>query len=76
MLGAGRAPAHRDWNERARADREALLGAGLVGGPVHELRVSVPNRPGVIAEIALALGAAGSTSSTWRSRPPPTTARA
>jgi prephenate dehydrogenase len=26
---------------------------------VHELRVSVPNRPGVIAEIALALGRAG-----------------
>jgi prephenate dehydrogenase len=47
------------WNERARADREALLGTGLAGGPVHELRVSVPNRPGVIAEIALALGGAG-----------------
>jgi prephenate dehydrogenase len=48
------------WNERARAARETLLGAGLAGGtegePVHELRVSVPNRPGVIAEIALALG--------------------
>ncbi len=26
---------------------------------MHELRVSVPNRPGVIAEIALALGQAG-----------------
>ncbi len=26
---------------------------------MHELRVSVPNRPGVIAEIALALGGAG-----------------
>ena len=47
------------WNERARAEREALLGAGLVGGPVHELRASVPNRPGVIAEIALALGRDG-----------------
>ncbi len=47
------------WNERARADREALLGAGLEGGAVHELRVSVPNRPGVIADIALALGGAG-----------------
>ena len=29
----------------ARAPREALLGAGLTGGPVHELRASVPNRP-------------------------------
>jgi prephenate dehydrogenase len=26
---------------------------------VHELRVSVPNRPGVIADIALVLGRAG-----------------
>ncbi len=58
-LIAGEAPAVNAWNEQARAERELLLGAGLVGGPVHELRVSVPNRPGVIAEIALALGGAG-----------------
>jgi prephenate dehydrogenase len=62
-LEADDAPAVTAWNERARAEREALLGAGLVGGPggesVLELRVSVPNRPGVIAEIALALGGAG-----------------
>jgi prephenate dehydrogenase len=62
-LAAGDAPAVSAWNERARADREALLGAGLVGGaggePIHELRASVPNRPGVIAEIALALGSSG-----------------
>jgi prephenate dehydrogenase len=48
-----------DWNEGARSDRRALLGAGLAGGDVHELRASVPNRPGVIADIALALGRAG-----------------
>jgi prephenate dehydrogenase len=47
------------WNDAARADRDALLGAGLAGGGVHELRVAVPNRPGVIAEIALTLGRAG-----------------
>ncbi len=47
------------WNEQARADRDALLGAGLAGGSVCELRTSVPNRPGVIADIALALGRAG-----------------
>src|SRR6185437_5339638 len=47
------------WNEDARADRDALLGAGLAGGPLLELRASVPNQPGVIAEIALALGGAG-----------------
>jgi prephenate dehydrogenase len=48
-----------DWNERARRDRDALLGAGLPGGAADELRVHVPNRPGVIAAIALALGGAG-----------------
>jgi prephenate dehydrogenase len=58
-LDAGDAAAVSAWNDRARADREALLDAGLAGGPAHELRASVPNRPGVIAEIALALGGAG-----------------
>jgi prephenate dehydrogenase len=58
-LAAGDADAVTAWNERARVDRDQLLGSGLAGGPVHELRASVPNRPGVIAEIALALGRAG-----------------
>ena len=62
-LENGDAEAVSAWNERARADRDALLGAGLVGGAggdeVVELRASVPNRPGVIAELALALGGAG-----------------
>jgi len=58
-LAAGDAAEVTAWNERARADREALLGVGPNAGEVHELRVSVPNRPGVIAEIALALGRAG-----------------
>ncbi len=61
-LAGGLAQQLRDWNEQARREREALLDSGLVGGagaPVHELRVSVPNRPGVIAEIALALGRSG-----------------
>jgi prephenate dehydrogenase len=58
-LAAGDAGGVTAWNERARSDREELLGAGVTGGPVHELRASVPNRPGVIAEIALALGRAG-----------------
>jgi prephenate dehydrogenase len=47
------------WNDLAAADRRRLLEAGLAGGPVHELRASVPNRPGVIAQLALALGRAG-----------------
>jgi prephenate dehydrogenase len=59
LLEAADASAVAAWNERARAQREVLLGAGIAGGPVHELRASVPNRPGVVAEIALALGRAG-----------------
>jgi prephenate dehydrogenase len=58
-LEAGDRDAVTSWNEAARASREAVLGAGLVAGGVHELRVSLLNRPGVIAEIALALGRAG-----------------
>jgi prephenate dehydrogenase len=46
------------WNEGARVDRDALLGAGLAGGSVHELRAAVTDRPGIVAEIALALGRA------------------
>jgi prephenate dehydrogenase len=58
-LRAGDAPAIRAWNDAAGEDRRALLEAGLAGGEVHQLRASVPNRPGVIADIALALGRAG-----------------
>jgi prephenate dehydrogenase len=49
----------RDWNEAAREDRRRLLEGGLEGGPVQELRLSVPNRPGIVAQVALALGKAG-----------------
>jgi prephenate dehydrogenase len=59
LLAAGRREPLTAWNDAARADRDALLGAAAAGGTVHELRASVPNRPGVIAEIALALGRAG-----------------
>jgi prephenate dehydrogenase len=57
-LAAGERSAIEQWNDGARADRDALLGAGLVGGAVFELRASVPDRPGIVAEIALALGRA------------------
>jgi prephenate dehydrogenase len=43
----------------AAQERQALLEAQVGGGPQRELRVAVPNRPGVIAEIALRLGRAG-----------------
>jgi prephenate dehydrogenase len=58
-LERGDAAAVSAWNARARGEREALLGAGLAGGPLREIRAAVPNRPGVVAEIALALGKAG-----------------
>ncbi len=47
------------WNEQAAADRRRLLEAQLAGGDLHELRTSVPNRPGVVAQLALELGRAG-----------------
>ena len=47
------------WNEAAAADRRRLLESGLEGAEVFELRAQVPNRPGVIADISLALGRAG-----------------
>lgn len=60
-LVAGDAAAIAAWNDGARADRQALLQVGLAGGtgPARELRVAVPNRPGVVADLALALGRAG-----------------
>jgi len=47
------------WNEEAGACRRRLLEADLAGGVVHELRLTVPNRPGIVAQVALALGKAG-----------------
>jgi len=58
-LTAADSPTITDWNERAAADRRRLLEAQLAGGDLHELRTSVPNRPGVVAQIALELGRAG-----------------
>lgn len=56
MLDAGEVEV---WNDRAREDRRALLEAGAPDGPVHELRLTVPNRPGIVAQVALELGRAG-----------------
>jgi len=51
----------RAWQDSAAQQRRALLEAGLAGGDgaLREIRASVPNRPGVVAQIALALGRAG-----------------
>jgi prephenate dehydrogenase len=48
-----------DWNDAAAADRRRLLESQLAGDQLTELRVSVPNRPGVVAQLALELGRAG-----------------
>jgi prephenate dehydrogenase len=58
-LGRGDPHALRAWNEAAAADRRRLLESDLAAGPIHELRLTVPNRPGVVASVALALGRAG-----------------
>lgn len=46
------------WHAAAGDDRQRLL-ATDAGGVLHELRVQVENKPGTIAELALALGRAG-----------------
>jgi len=48
-----------EWNDGAAEDRRRLLETQLAGGPLFELRASVPNRPGVVAQLALELGRAG-----------------
>jgi prephenate dehydrogenase len=46
------------WQAAAADRRQLLTDEGLGGGPVREIPVAVPNRPGVVAEIALALARA------------------
>jgi prephenate dehydrogenase len=58
-LADGDAEALTAWNDGAALDRRKLLEAQLAGGPVFELRASVPNRPGVVAQLALELSRAG-----------------
>jgi prephenate dehydrogenase len=47
------------WQAAAAADRTALIESGSSSGPLLELRIVVANRPGTMAELALALGEAG-----------------
>ncbi|HEX3610027.1 MAG TPA: prephenate dehydrogenase/arogenate dehydrogenase family protein [Solirubrobacterales bacterium] len=59
LIREGERAAVAEWHAGAAADRRRLLEAELAGGPLRELRVVVANRPGTIAELALALGEAG-----------------
>jgi prephenate dehydrogenase len=47
------------WQAAVAEDRAALSSIETDAGATHELRVLVPNQPGVLAELALALGRAG-----------------
>lgn len=47
------------WNNDAAEHRRRLLEGQLGAGELTELRASVPNRPGVVAQLALELGRAG-----------------
>jgi prephenate dehydrogenase len=59
ILRGGDPDAITEWNDSAAADRRALLEADHADGAVHELRLTVPNQPGIVAQVALALGKAG-----------------
>ncbi len=56
IIRAGEGDAVGAWHRAAREDRRRLLEAEIEGGELFELRVAVENRPGTVAEIALALG--------------------
>jgi prephenate dehydrogenase len=58
-LRSADAPWITSWNERAGADRARLIEDQLGSAPLFELRAGVPNRPGVVAQLALELGRAG-----------------
>jgi prephenate dehydrogenase len=59
LLRSGDRAALREWHEEAGRRRRELIETEIAGGPLYELRVLVPNRPGIVAELALELGRAG-----------------
>ena len=59
LLRAGDRDVLERWHSAAAADRRRLVETEAGGGPLRELRVVVANRPGTVAELALALGEAG-----------------
>jgi prephenate dehydrogenase len=59
LIRSGDRSSVQAWHGRAAEDRRRLLEVEMAGGELRELRVMVPNRPGIVAELALALGRAG-----------------
>jgi prephenate dehydrogenase len=74
-LDRGDREALERWQAEAAQGREALLEAATHAGPVRELRVTVPNRPGVVAELALALSRAAINISDMSLTPAPDNTR-
>jgi prephenate dehydrogenase len=59
LIRSGERDAVTAWHGQAGDRRRQLIETEIAGGPLHELRVRVPNRPGIVAELALELGRAG-----------------
>jgi prephenate dehydrogenase len=59
LIRSGERDALTAWHGQAGDRRRELIETEIAGGPLHELRVRVPNRPGIVAELALELGRAG-----------------
>ncbi|HEY5943772.1 MAG TPA: prephenate dehydrogenase/arogenate dehydrogenase family protein [Solirubrobacterales bacterium] len=59
LIRSGDPEALAAWHGAAGEDRRRLLEAESEAGPLRELRIVVANKPGTIAELALALGEAG-----------------
>jgi prephenate dehydrogenase len=59
LIRSGERDAVTAWHGQAGDRRRELIETEIAGGPLHELRVRVPNRPGIVAELALELGRAG-----------------
>ncbi len=59
LIRSGDREAVAAWHAAAAEERRGLLEPGRGEGPLRELRVVVTNRPGTVAELALALGEAG-----------------
>ncbi len=59
LIESGDPGAVAAWHANAAVERRRLLESELAAGPLRELRVVVANRPGTVAELALALGEAG-----------------
>lgn len=59
LLAEGDPRALEAWQRTAQTQRRALLDVGMTGGELAEIRRVVPNRPGVVADLALTLSRAG-----------------